>query len=62
MQEQARHITSSILPTESELNLAELLRERVPAIDKVRFCNSGTEAVMLRRQGRRVPIPGAPRS
>jgi glutamate-1-semialdehyde 2,1-aminomutase len=47
MAEQATHITSAILPTESEISLAELLRDRVPAIDKVRFCNSGTEAAML---------------
>ena len=47
IQEQACRLTSSILPTESELSLAELLRDRVPAIDKVRFCNSGTEAAML---------------
>jgi len=33
IQEQASRITSSILPTESELSLAELLRDRVPAID-----------------------------
>lgn len=45
--EQAANITSAILPTESELDLATLLRDRVPAIDKVRFCNSGTEAVMI---------------
>jgi glutamate-1-semialdehyde 2,1-aminomutase len=47
MREQAGRITSSILPTEAELGLAELLRDRVPAIDKLRFCNSGTEAAML---------------
>lgn len=47
MQEQARHITSAFMPTEAEVKLAELLRERVPAIDKVRFCNTGTEAAML---------------
>ena len=34
------------LPTESEVELAELLCERVASIDKVVFCNSGTEAVM----------------
>jgi len=45
--EQARHITSAILPTEHEIKLAELLCARVPAIQKVRFCNSGTEAAML---------------
>lgn len=47
MQEQARHITSSFMPTEAEVKLAELLIERVPAIEKVRFCNTGTEAAML---------------
>lgn len=45
--DQANRITSSILPTESELDLAELLQDRVPAIDKIRFCNSGTEGAML---------------
>jgi glutamate-1-semialdehyde 2,1-aminomutase len=47
IREQAGRITTSILPTESELDLAELLRDRVPAIEKIRFCNSGTEAAML---------------
>lgn len=47
IEQQAGRMTSSILPTESELKLAELLQTRVPAIDKLRFCNSGTEAAML---------------
>ena len=34
------------LPTESEVELAELLCERVASIEKVIFDNSGTEAVM----------------
>ena len=34
-------------PTEPELELASLLVERVDYIDKIRFCNSGSEAVML---------------
>jgi len=33
-------------PTELEIELAELLKERVPSMEKVRFCSSGTEAVM----------------
>ncbi|MEE2752736.1 MAG: aminotransferase class III-fold pyridoxal phosphate-dependent enzyme [Candidatus Latescibacterota bacterium] len=33
-------------PTELEIDLAELLRERVPSIERLRFCSSGTEAVM----------------
>ncbi|MCP5025776.1 MAG: aspartate aminotransferase family protein [Actinomycetia bacterium] len=34
------------LATEAEIDLAELLCDRVPSFDRVRFCNSGTEAVM----------------
>ena len=34
-------------PAEPELKLARLLVERVPSLDKIRFANSGTEAVML---------------
>lgn len=33
-------------PTEPAVELAELLVERVPSVDQVRFCNSGTEATM----------------
>ena len=35
------------LPTESEVDLAELLVSRLPSVDQVRFANSGTEAVMM---------------
>jgi glutamate-1-semialdehyde 2,1-aminomutase len=35
------------LPTESEIDLAELLVSRLPSVDQVRFANSGTEAVMM---------------
>jgi glutamate-1-semialdehyde 2,1-aminomutase len=34
-------------PTEHEINLAELLVERIPAVDHLRFVNSGTEAIMF---------------
>ena len=34
-------------PTELEIDLAEIIAERVPAIDQLRFTNSGTEAVMM---------------
>lgn len=34
------------LPTECDLDLAELLVDRLPAAEQIRFCNSGTEAVM----------------
>jgi glutamate-1-semialdehyde 2,1-aminomutase len=35
------------LPTESEIDLAELLASRLPSVDQARFTNSGTEAVMM---------------
>lgn len=34
-------------PTESEIELAELLCDRIPRVDRVRFVNTGTEAVMF---------------
>lgn len=34
-------------PTESEIELAELLCGRIPRVDRVRFVNSGTEAVLF---------------
>ncbi|HYB70019.1 MAG TPA: aspartate aminotransferase family protein [Candidatus Bathyarchaeia archaeon] len=41
------------LPTSEEVELAALLVERLPAVDQVRFANSGTEAVMMAIQGAR---------
>lgn len=41
------------LPTPSEVDLAELLVERVASIEQVRFSNSGTEAVMVALQAAR---------
>ena len=35
------------LPTASEIDLAELLCTRVESVERVRFCNSGSEAVMM---------------
>lgn len=35
------------MPTESEIDLAELLASRLPSVEQVRFTNSGTEAVMM---------------
>ncbi|OCK58279.1 aspartate aminotransferase family protein [Bradyrhizobium sp. LMTR 3] len=34
-------------PTESEIKLAELLCGRIPRVDRVRFVNTGTEAVLF---------------
>jgi glutamate-1-semialdehyde 2,1-aminomutase len=39
--------TCFAFPTEQEIELAELLCARVASVDRVRFCNSGTEAVMI---------------
>ncbi|EUJ25462.1 glutamate-1-semialdehyde aminotransferase [Listeria floridensis FSL S10-1187] len=33
-------------PTEHEITFAKMLKEAIPSLDKVRFTNSGTEAVM----------------
>src|SRR5436190_3927085 len=44
--EAARRGTSFGAPTEAENNLAELIVEAVPSIEKVRLVNSGTEATM----------------
>src|SRR3989442_10878618 len=38
---------SFTMPTEAEVELAELLIARIPYVDRVRFCNSGSEAVLL---------------
>ncbi len=44
--EQARRGTSYGMTTELEVELAELLRSRVPSLERVRFVSSGTEATM----------------
>ena len=33
-------------PTALEVEMAELLRERVPSLERIRFCSSGTEAIL----------------
>lgn len=35
------------MPTENEIRLAELITARLPGVDRVRFCNSGTEGVLM---------------
>lgn len=47
IQRQAALLTSIALPTEAEIDLAELLVERFSAVEQIRFCNSGTEAVLF---------------
>jgi len=44
---QAQQLIGVSLPTRLEIELAEVLVERIPAFEQVRFTNSGTEAVML---------------
>ena len=39
--------TAFSLPTESDILLAELLVERIPYVEQIRFCNSGSEGVLL---------------
>jgi glutamate-1-semialdehyde 2,1-aminomutase len=44
---QAQKLTAVSLPTEAEVELAEILCARLPSVDQIRFCNSGTEGVMM---------------
>jgi glutamate-1-semialdehyde 2,1-aminomutase len=39
--------TAFTMPTPEEVELAELITGRVSYVEQIRFCNSGTEAVML---------------
>lgn len=47
LREQAGMSLSVALPTEAEIRLAELVTERVPGVEQIRFANSGTEGVMF---------------
>ena len=46
LQDRVARGTAFSLPTELEIEMAELLRARVPSLEKVRFCSSGSEAVL----------------
>ncbi|HEY1292996.1 MAG TPA: aspartate aminotransferase family protein [Chloroflexota bacterium] len=52
--------TAVSFPTETEIHLAELLVERVASLERLRFTNSGTEAVMMAVQAARA-FTGKPR-
>jgi glutamate-1-semialdehyde 2,1-aminomutase len=52
--------TAMSFPTESEIQLAELLVSRVGSVERIRFTNSGTEAVMMAVQAARF-FTGRPR-
>lgn len=47
IQHQAAAGLSFGLPTATEVELAEMVCARSPVLEEIRFCNSGTEAVML---------------
>ena len=51
--EQARRGTALGYPGRAQVELAELLSARVPSIEHLRFCNSGSEAVMNAIRGAR---------
>jgi glutamate-1-semialdehyde 2,1-aminomutase len=42
-----------ILPSEPEVELAEIITSRLPGVEQIRFANSGTEAVMVALKGAR---------
>jgi len=44
---QVRRGSAFAAPTETEIELAEEIRRRVPSIERIRFTNSGTEATMF---------------
>jgi glutamate-1-semialdehyde 2,1-aminomutase len=46
VERQLRRGTSAAAPTELEIQLAEVIKSRLPSLDHVRFTNSGTEATM----------------
>lgn len=52
--------TAYSMATEDEVALAELLCARVPSFERIRFCNSGTEAVMAAIKAARA-FTGRPR-
>ncbi len=53
LSEAVAHGTSYTLPTESEIELAELICGRAPSFERIRFCNTGSEAVMHAIKGAR---------
>lgn len=58
--EQARTVMLAVMPSEWEVRLAELLCERIPSVERVRFMNSGTEANLMAVKAARA-FTGKPR-
>jgi len=50
----AKRGTAAPAGIEEQVKLAELLVERVPCVDQVRFCNSGTEATLFATRAAKV--------
>ena len=44
--ERAERGTAYFAPCSLEVELAELLGARIPSLERLRFCSSGTEAVL----------------
>jgi glutamate-1-semialdehyde 2,1-aminomutase len=44
---QVRRGSAFAAPTEAEIELAEVIRSRLPSVESIRFTNSGTEATMF---------------
>ncbi|MCG8468248.1 MAG: aspartate aminotransferase family protein [Gemmatimonadetes bacterium] len=47
VEEQVRRGTAFGAPTALDVGLAELLVDRIPGVESLRFCNSGTEALLI---------------
>lgn len=47
IREQASLVASIAMPTVREIELAEIVCERLPGVERIRFANSGTEGVMF---------------
>ena len=45
--EQTRRGTAFSTPTVAQVRLAQLLRDRVPSLETIRFTNSGTEGTLM---------------
>ena len=54
LQKQASLGTAHNAPTAGQYELAKLICERIPSIEELRFCNSGTEATMFAIRAARV--------
>jgi glutamate-1-semialdehyde 2,1-aminomutase len=52
--DQASRGTAFAIPTEPEIELAQLLTARLPAVEQIRFTNSGTEGVLFAIRAARV--------